>query len=485
MDDEENELRNPFPSPPSHYTRYTSHNLKLLALLRERASSKGVEPEAHNQHELLSDQKDVPEWPLVQLEKPRVDWILEDPEGYYDVYGDRWFVKEKIPSLAELGGTQLYPSDPSVDRRPALLSVLKSLLVTYSNLITSLLRPPPVAPGARCNLELMMQRQLELRREETKNIHSKCDELESKLRELRSSALELSVKSNPTSISTSPISPSENDSTSPSVAQIAVVSLGVIPPSHIDVVLEQCAKILFEVLKAFERLLFTQAMSYAPVEHYYVIVPSAFRMNFKSTPHVRSSTALMSTRRRIGVSAATTEAARRQLMQPVPCWEQAWVPSEVNPNLKVYKWIKTDKVQHFSDEEAEDEPLAPLPDEPEIVEGDDDMDQDETQAPSRAEPATKEGTEVEAGTETGAEDSKAPSPKPEPLALDREETQQPDDDAAEGEEKEPETMQLDMSSIGPDGLPLDGNDLSQLTPSDGLVGGVAMDQSVDPFADTT
>ena len=33
----------------------------------------------------------------------------------------------------------------------------------------------------------------------------------------------------------------------------------------------------------------------------------------------------MATRRRIGVSAATTEAARRQLMQPVPCWEKVWV----------------------------------------------------------------------------------------------------------------------------------------------------------------
>ena len=53
----------------------------------------------------------------------------------------------------------------------------------------------------------------------------------------------------------------------------------------------------------------------------------------------------MATRRRIGVSAATTEAARRQLMQPVPCWEQAWVPSDVNPSLKVYKWVKTEKVQ--------------------------------------------------------------------------------------------------------------------------------------------
>ncbi|KAG5729582.1 hypothetical protein E4T56_gene5165, partial [Termitomyces sp. T112] len=33
MDDEEAELRNPFPSPPSHYTNYSSRNLRLLALL--------------------------------------------------------------------------------------------------------------------------------------------------------------------------------------------------------------------------------------------------------------------------------------------------------------------------------------------------------------------------------------------------------------------------------------------------------------------
>lgn len=32
-------------------------------------------------------------------------------------------------------------------------------------------------------------------------------------------------------------------------------------------------------------------------------------------------------------------------MQPVPCWEQLWVPSEVNPSLKVYKWVKTEKIQ--------------------------------------------------------------------------------------------------------------------------------------------
>ncbi len=57
-------------------------------------------------------------------------------------------VKDKIPSLGQLGGTQLYPADPSTDRRPALLSILKSLLVTYSFLTSSLLAPPPTNSAA-------------------------------------------------------------------------------------------------------------------------------------------------------------------------------------------------------------------------------------------------------------------------------------------------------------------------------------------------
>lgn len=89
MDDDDGELRNPFPSPPSHYTRYTTHNLKLLALLNERGEG--------NQQELLADQVEVPDWPLQSLEKPRVDWILEEPEAYYNVFGDRWFVRGMSP----------------------------------------------------------------------------------------------------------------------------------------------------------------------------------------------------------------------------------------------------------------------------------------------------------------------------------------------------------------------------------------------------
>jgi mediator of RNA polymerase II transcription subunit 7 len=92
MAEEEAELRNPFPAPPSLYAHYTSQNLKLLALLRERT----VEHDDENisvdkQRAVLADMPDVPDWPLEDLEKPRADWIAE--EGYYKVYGEDWFVR--------------------------------------------------------------------------------------------------------------------------------------------------------------------------------------------------------------------------------------------------------------------------------------------------------------------------------------------------------------------------------------------------------
>ncbi|KAF8641019.1 hypothetical protein AX17_000664 [Amanita inopinata Kibby_2008] len=228
MDEQDTELRNPFPSPPSHYANYTNHNLNLLALLCERSTN----PSQANQHQVLADQSDVPDWPLTQLEKPRIDWILEETDAYYDVFGDRWFIKEKIPSLAELGGNQLYPVDPSIDRRPALLSILRSILATYSLLTASLLQPPTLPEAmiqpewqrhvewigvlsqnimaaandlrpvqARVNLELMMKRQLQVRREETKNVHSRCDALEAKLKSLRESFQSISAAKSMTAAS--------------------------------------------------------------------------------------------------------------------------------------------------------------------------------------------------------------------------------------------------------------------------------------------
>jgi hypothetical protein len=42
-------------------------------------------------------------------------------------------------------------------------------------------------------------------------------------------------------------------------------------------------------------------------------------------------------------------------------------------------------------------------------------------------------------------------------------------------------VELDISALGPDGLGLQGTDLTQLDPSDGLVGGPLLDQTNDPF----
>ena len=108
-DTQEAELRNPFPSPPSHYTNYSAHNLQLLSLLRERTDVSEL-----TQTEILSDQNDVPEWPLASLEKPRVDWIRE--EGYYNVFGDTWFVR-----LAQYSVARVMYDSPSSSKRPSPL----------------------------------------------------------------------------------------------------------------------------------------------------------------------------------------------------------------------------------------------------------------------------------------------------------------------------------------------------------------------------
>jgi hypothetical protein len=149
----------------------------------------------------------------------------------------------------------------------------------------------------------------------------------------------------------------------------------------------------------------------------------------------------MSTKKRvIGISAAATEAARRQLMQPVACWEHAWVPLENAPHIKIYKWVKTDKVQQFNDDEGTvDEPLAPLPDEQDgdvvEVEGDEEgmaVDQDqENTAPEAAVvvekpdelnvPSTVASGTRDASDDAAIEDSSKPTTpvmKPNPLSMD-------------------------------------------------------------------
>jgi len=189
----------------------------------------------------------------------------------------------------------------------------------------------------------------------------------------------------------------------------------------------------------------------------------------------------MATRRRIGVSIASTEAARRQLMQPVACWERAWTAPENIPNVsfKVRRWARTEKPQQFSDDEGDvDEPLAPLPDEPEAVDGDEEMDQEEqpTNGIESAQPGTRAAT-------APPEDTQPPSPKP-LLILENSNDAGVDNtmdalDASlnplttEVKTAEGDGMELDLSGLGPD------LDQVDSTLADPLVGEALLDQTVD------
>jgi len=207
------EIVNPFPSPPIHYNRYISRNLDLLALLRERSSTFIHQDLQESQHTILSDQTDVPDWDLTELERPRADWIIE--EGGYNTFGDRWPIPERHPTLEEGGLPQLYPADGGVDRRPALKKLLNTMLYTYYSMLGALTQPPqpddttepewhqlaewikviafnmigavnelrPVQ--ARQTLELTLRAQLANRQQETQAIHAKCDALSQTLASFR------------------------------------------------------------------------------------------------------------------------------------------------------------------------------------------------------------------------------------------------------------------------------------------------------------
>jgi hypothetical protein len=147
--------------------------------------------------------------------------------------------------------------------------------------------------------------------------------------------------------------------------------------------------------------------------------------------------------------------------------------------------------QQFSDDEGEvDEPLAPLPDEPEVVDGDEDLEQDETRNDAGQ-------AKDLADMDTNLDDppSKVPSPKPQLMMIQSsvdDETQDPIElDSSlkpiDSDKEGPgvEGLELDISGLGPDGLQLENaHDLSQLDGPDGLIGGPLMEDSIDPFADT-
>lgn len=140
-----------FPAPPAFFHRYTDRNLALP-------------PDA-----LIDDVPGEPR-PFLRadLDPPNVDWIVE--EGSYSVFGETWPIDEKVPTLQEMGVPEMF--DPNagalsvspclagssssfhspcrivgpllhVDRKASLQSLLRTLIVSYTQLLDALLAPPP------------------------------------------------------------------------------------------------------------------------------------------------------------------------------------------------------------------------------------------------------------------------------------------------------------------------------------------------------
>ena len=162
--------------------------------------------------------------------------------------------------------------------------------------------------------------------------------------------------------------------------------------------------------------------------------------------------------------------------------------------------------QQFSDDEGDvNEPLAPLPDEPEVVEGEDEEDQAQSVPP---EPISRDVSEPILPKEELP--SKVSSPKPHPLSISFGPplpSEQPDDDddgglsgALQGLEDDlaagavdvadalgaTDLVDLGLAQLGPDGTAFDAaGDLTQLQSADGILGGeIVLDATMsdDPFA---
>ncbi|GAA6060885.1 hypothetical protein JCM10212_000168 [Sporobolomyces blumeae] len=216
-----------FPAPSPYYLRYTSRNLALPP------------------SELIADVPGEPvPFPASELEPPDIDAIVR--QGSYSVFGETWPVQEALPTLEDMGVRQLF--DSSQDRKLSLQTLLRALLVTYTQLLSALLAPPPSlarstlgepsAPPpndsarltdhirliainmhhlvnelrpvqARETLKSMMRYQIDERRAKTALIKARCAEIERTLATVHRDVTETS-----TSFQVPPASPGDGPGTS-------------------------------------------------------------------------------------------------------------------------------------------------------------------------------------------------------------------------------------------------------------------------------
>ncbi|KAJ1846890.1 Ribonucleases P/MRP protein subunit pop1 [Coemansia sp. RSA 2708] len=168
-------LDSSFPAPPDYYSAFTDANVQRLAEVDCKA----------------------------ELDDPELKLLVPPPppqSGTYSSFGRVWHVHDRLPTLAEQNIPQLYPEGP-VDRVAELKRLNRSVIFEFLDLVDVLVKDPSQYTArtdrirdvfvnihhlineyrehqAKETLKLMIQQQIDGKRQTTERILSKCQELE-------------------------------------------------------------------------------------------------------------------------------------------------------------------------------------------------------------------------------------------------------------------------------------------------------------------
>ncbi|CAG8585858.1 11159_t:CDS:2 [Paraglomus occultum] len=203
-----------FPAPPEYYKRYTNENLALLEKYKEqlRQQQLSVSTEGENDTKLPTNIQ-APVIPAINSLRECSVLELEPPppiiEGHYEMFGELWPVEDRLMSLEEQGKEQLYPKgdiDPVVE----LKKLNQSLISNFIDLLNTLMNQPEQSADkakyletifvnmkhllnefrphqGRETLRLIMEDQLQKRKEATEQIKKQCADLDQILENVKRS----------------------------------------------------------------------------------------------------------------------------------------------------------------------------------------------------------------------------------------------------------------------------------------------------------
>ncbi|ORX89543.1 MED7-domain-containing protein [Basidiobolus meristosporus CBS 931.73] len=179
-----------YPAPPDYYKRFTDENLEKFRTWKEsdNKSNPTAPTHADKEFEFLEPPKPI-------------------TEGEYWMFGKRWLIEDVLPSLEEQNVQQLYPKE-SIDRIKELKKLNFSLVFSFLELVETLIRNPTQFTmnidhirlilinmhhiineyrphQAKETLTLILQEQVQKRKNDSQLLSNTCDEFLEKLSKIR------------------------------------------------------------------------------------------------------------------------------------------------------------------------------------------------------------------------------------------------------------------------------------------------------------